>query len=297
MRSRRARSDQIVAWARRTGCVIVEDDCGADFRYEGAAAPALAAAAPDCAIHLGTFSQSLGAGLRLGYMVVPPAPGRRGAGGQGVAEQWQPVAGASRHGGVRPQRQLRVARPAHAHGLSRTARPPADRAGPPFRRGRDQRRRRRPASVLALAGRRARCRDGRGPGSPGARRGVFAAVRQRVRSIGGGAVAARHHARLRRPDAEADRARDRAPIGRGGRCAGWAPHRVRRPAGLAAERVAAHHPGPSAGGAANRLHGFARNRLSRRRRRAGQIRARRRREESARRCQRSPDFTGIRSRA
>ncbi len=66
------RSHQIVAWARRAGCVIVEDDCGADFRYEGAAAPALAAAAPDCAIHLGTFSQSLGAGLRLGYMVVPP---------------------------------------------------------------------------------------------------------------------------------------------------------------------------------------------------------------------------------
>ena len=29
--------------------------------------------APDCTIHLGTFSQSLGAGLRLGYMVVPPA--------------------------------------------------------------------------------------------------------------------------------------------------------------------------------------------------------------------------------
>jgi len=67
-----ARTGQVAAWARRTGCMIVEDDCGADFRYEGAAAPALAAAAPECTIHLGTFSQSLGAGLRLGYMVVPP---------------------------------------------------------------------------------------------------------------------------------------------------------------------------------------------------------------------------------
>jgi GntR family transcriptional regulator / MocR family aminotransferase len=66
------RGDQIIAWARRTGCLIVEDDCGADFRYAGAAPPALAASAPDCTIHLGTFSQSLGAGLRLGYMVVPP---------------------------------------------------------------------------------------------------------------------------------------------------------------------------------------------------------------------------------
>ena len=66
------RADQIIAWARRSGCLIVEDDCGADFRYHGAASPALAASAPDCTIHLGTFSQSLGAGLRLGYMVVPP---------------------------------------------------------------------------------------------------------------------------------------------------------------------------------------------------------------------------------
>ncbi len=67
------RAEQVVRWARRTGCVIVEDDCGADFRYEGVAAPALAADAPECTIHLGTFSQSLGAGLRLGYMVVPPS--------------------------------------------------------------------------------------------------------------------------------------------------------------------------------------------------------------------------------
>jgi GntR family transcriptional regulator / MocR family aminotransferase len=67
------RAGQVVRWARHTGCVIVEDDCGADFRYEGVVAPALAAAAPECTIHLGTFSQSLGAGLRLGYMVVPPS--------------------------------------------------------------------------------------------------------------------------------------------------------------------------------------------------------------------------------
>ncbi|HUN40252.1 MAG TPA: aminotransferase class I/II-fold pyridoxal phosphate-dependent enzyme [Acetobacteraceae bacterium] len=68
-----ARAGLVIGWARRSGCVIVEDDCGADFRYEGVVAPALAAAAPDCTIHLGTFSQSVGAGLRLGYMVVPPA--------------------------------------------------------------------------------------------------------------------------------------------------------------------------------------------------------------------------------
>jgi GntR family transcriptional regulator/MocR family aminotransferase len=66
------RAEAIIAWARRTGCYILEDDYGSAFRYEGAAPPALAASAPDCTIHLGTFSQSLGAGLRLGYIVVPP---------------------------------------------------------------------------------------------------------------------------------------------------------------------------------------------------------------------------------
>jgi len=61
----------IVAWARRYGCYIVEDDRDGEFRYEGSPLQAIAAAAPDCTIHLGTFSHTLGAGLRLGYMVVP----------------------------------------------------------------------------------------------------------------------------------------------------------------------------------------------------------------------------------
>jgi GntR family transcriptional regulator / MocR family aminotransferase len=67
-----ARRHAVIAWARRTGCYILEDDYGSDFRYEGSPLPAIAAIAPDCTIHLGTFSKSLGAGLRLGYMVVPP---------------------------------------------------------------------------------------------------------------------------------------------------------------------------------------------------------------------------------
>lgn len=65
------RRTEIVAWARRFGCYIVEDDYDSEFRYEGSHLPAMAALAPDCTIYLGTFSKSLGAGLRLGYMVVP----------------------------------------------------------------------------------------------------------------------------------------------------------------------------------------------------------------------------------
>jgi GntR family transcriptional regulator / MocR family aminotransferase len=66
-----ARRRELIAWARRNGCYILEDDYDGDFRYEGAPWPAIAALASDCTIYLGTFSKSLGAGLRLGYMVVP----------------------------------------------------------------------------------------------------------------------------------------------------------------------------------------------------------------------------------
>jgi GntR family transcriptional regulator/MocR family aminotransferase len=66
-----ARRKEIATWARRYGCYILEDDCDSEFRYEGSPLQAVAAEAPDCTIYLGTFSKSLGAGLRLGYMVVP----------------------------------------------------------------------------------------------------------------------------------------------------------------------------------------------------------------------------------
>jgi GntR family transcriptional regulator/MocR family aminotransferase len=61
----------IIDWARRHGCYIIEDDYDCDIRYRGSHLPPLAALAPDCTIYAGTFSKSLGAGLRLGYIVVP----------------------------------------------------------------------------------------------------------------------------------------------------------------------------------------------------------------------------------
>jgi len=65
------RRSEIIDWARRYGCYIIEDDYDCDIRYQGSLLPPLAALAPDCTIYTGTFSKSLGAGLRLGYMVVP----------------------------------------------------------------------------------------------------------------------------------------------------------------------------------------------------------------------------------
>ena len=65
------RRADVIDWARRYGCYIIEDDYDCDIRYQGSHLPPLASLAPDCTIYIGTFSKSLGAGLRLGYMVVP----------------------------------------------------------------------------------------------------------------------------------------------------------------------------------------------------------------------------------
>jgi GntR family transcriptional regulator/MocR family aminotransferase len=61
----------LIAWARRTGTLLVEDDYDSDFRYNSSPLVALQALAPECVVYLGTFSKSIGPGLRLGYAVFP----------------------------------------------------------------------------------------------------------------------------------------------------------------------------------------------------------------------------------
>lgn len=63
---------QLLEWAQTNGAYIVEDDYDSDFRYDG---PPLAALAGlnnnDSVIYLGTFSKSIGSGVRTGYLAVP----------------------------------------------------------------------------------------------------------------------------------------------------------------------------------------------------------------------------------
>jgi GntR family transcriptional regulator / MocR family aminotransferase len=66
------RRQRLLKWATTEGAYIVEDDYDSDFRYDGPPLMALAGLdRSDCVIYLGTFSKSIGAGLRLGFLVVP----------------------------------------------------------------------------------------------------------------------------------------------------------------------------------------------------------------------------------
>lgn len=65
---------ELIRWAAATGSYILEDDYDSDFRFNGPPIAALKGLdGPERVIYLGTFSKCLGAGLRIGYVLVPPA--------------------------------------------------------------------------------------------------------------------------------------------------------------------------------------------------------------------------------
>lgn len=63
---------ELVRFAARTGCYIIEDDYDSEFNYEGPPSGSLFELDGSCVIHTGTFSKVLYPSLRLGYLVVPP---------------------------------------------------------------------------------------------------------------------------------------------------------------------------------------------------------------------------------
>jgi GntR family transcriptional regulator/MocR family aminotransferase len=62
----------LVAWARRTGGLIVEDDYDAEFRYDREPVACVQGLAPDTVALVGSASKALAPGLRLGWLAVPP---------------------------------------------------------------------------------------------------------------------------------------------------------------------------------------------------------------------------------
>jgi GntR family transcriptional regulator / MocR family aminotransferase len=63
---------ELLAWARRTGACIFEDDYDSEYRYSGRPIEALAALDDSgCVLYAATFSKVMFPSLRLGYMILP----------------------------------------------------------------------------------------------------------------------------------------------------------------------------------------------------------------------------------
>jgi GntR family transcriptional regulator / MocR family aminotransferase len=65
------RRNELIAWARRHGTLIVEDDYDAEYRYDREPVASLQGLAPDCVAYVGTASKTLAPGVRLGWILVP----------------------------------------------------------------------------------------------------------------------------------------------------------------------------------------------------------------------------------
>lgn len=59
--------------ARRHGVPVIEDDAYGLLRYDGQAPPAVRSLDPEWVLYLGSFSKIMAPGLRVGWVVAPPA--------------------------------------------------------------------------------------------------------------------------------------------------------------------------------------------------------------------------------
>ncbi len=80
-----------VRWAREREALIIEDDYDAEYRYDRAPVGSLQGLAPDRVIYAGTASKTLAPGLRLGWLVVPPALVDDVAAAKTLADRGSPV--------------------------------------------------------------------------------------------------------------------------------------------------------------------------------------------------------------
>jgi GntR family transcriptional regulator/MocR family aminotransferase len=61
----------LVAWAKRRGSLVLEDDYDAEFRYDREPIGSIHGLAPEHVLYAGSASKTLAPGLRLGWLIVP----------------------------------------------------------------------------------------------------------------------------------------------------------------------------------------------------------------------------------
>lgn len=66
-----SRRRRLVAWARESDALILEDDYDAELRYDRGPAGSLQGLAPDVVVFAGTTSKTLAPALRLGWLLLP----------------------------------------------------------------------------------------------------------------------------------------------------------------------------------------------------------------------------------
>jgi GntR family transcriptional regulator / MocR family aminotransferase len=86
-----ARRLRLVEWASRSGGLVIEDDYDAEYRYDHHPVGALQGMAPDRVVLGGSTSKTLAPGLRLGWLVVPPALSAEAARHKGAIDLMAPV--------------------------------------------------------------------------------------------------------------------------------------------------------------------------------------------------------------
>ncbi len=67
-----ARRLELLAWAKRAGAVIIEDDYDGEFRYEGQPVESMQGLDTEGrVVYVGTFSRTIFPALRIGYLIAP----------------------------------------------------------------------------------------------------------------------------------------------------------------------------------------------------------------------------------
>ncbi|MFC7737996.1 PLP-dependent aminotransferase family protein [Roseomonas sp. GCM10028921] len=86
-----ARRLALLDWAHETGAWVLEDDYDSEFRFAGAPLTALAGIDGwGRVIYFGTFSKTLFPGLRIGYVVLPPALIARAVAARTMTDRFPP---------------------------------------------------------------------------------------------------------------------------------------------------------------------------------------------------------------